>query len=434
MLPQDPKARYLILLTAVAVAILVVGWRLRPVKPVDTAPSQADISRLQRLTQRSNLDNMAAFFAEVAERANSSLVWVEGLEIPGIVWEQSSAIVAALPPVRAAGRAHLRGATDIDYPLLTDLYSETPEFRMLKAPPELALVPLTITPAGALRPGSWVALIRRNGPETYEMESTLFSGTRGITCGEIPVREMIVGLAPDNRPLGAGAFDLEGRFYGVVLECDGVRRVITAESLGRSIDRAREIDSQLLFRYGFRPVEMSQSQIDYFQKQAGAKPGKPLLVQEVWRDTLAWDRGIRPGDLCFALDNEPLKGLDDLAVMTVPMYRPEYTLSFRRGLSERKVAFPPGAGMTAGEEFARPAPVTFANPLPAITIRFVEAGSLAARAGLLPGDRVVSIGPQFTVGRPPATLFSGDRNEPLFLVVERGYALHGLFFAPPASP
>lgn len=433
MLPESRRSRYLLLLATVAVTVLVVGWRLRPEKPTAT-PSQADISRLQRLTQRNNLDNMASYFSEVAERVKASLVWVEGLGTPGIVWERSDAILTAVAPLRAAASAHIRGLNEIDFPLLTDLYSETPEFRMLKAPPELALVPTSVTPAGALRTGSWLALIRRNGSETYEMEATLFTGTRAVQCGEVPLREMLVGLAVENRPLGAGAFDLEGRLFGVVLECDGVRRVITAESLGRAVDRARGIDSQLLFRYGFRPRELAGPLLDYFSPVAGTRESPGLLVQEVWRDTMAWDRGIRPGDLCVALDNQPILRLDDLAVMTVPMYRPEYTLTFRRGRSDRKVSFPPGAGLTTVSDFERPNPVTVAAPLPALLVRFVEAGSFASSAGLLPGDRVVSSGPQFSVGRPPETLFASPRNEPLFLVVERGHALHGLFLSPSVSP
>ncbi|MCU0229716.1 MAG: PDZ domain-containing protein [Bryobacterales bacterium] len=434
MLPQDPRKRYLLLLTAASIAILVVGWQIRPVKSADLAASQADISRLQRLTQRNNLENMAAYFTEVAERVKASLVWVQGLEAPGIVWERSDAILAAVPPERAASRASLRGLMELDSPLLTDLYAETPELRMLKAPPELALVPLAITPVGALRQGGWVVLVRRNSPETYEVEATLFSGTRNVRCGPEAVREMLVGLAAENRPLGAAAFDLEGRFFGVVLECDGVRRLISAESLGGPIDRARSIDSQLLFRYGFRPVELDSDRAAYFGlPTVDARPAG-LLVQELWRDTLAWDRGIRPGDLCVALDNQPIRALTDLAVMTVPMYRPEYTLTLRRGSQERKVVFPPGAGLSTGDEFTRPAPVTVAAPLPALAVRYVEAGSSAARAGLLSGDRVVSVGPRFAIGRPPAEIFDEQRNDPRFFVVERGHALHGLFFGPSTSP
>lgn len=212
MIPANPRSRYLLILAVVAVSVLVVGWRLRPSTSADALSSQADISRLQRLTQRTNLENMATYFSEVAERVKASLVWLEGLETAGIVWEQPGAILSAVPPIRAAAPAHLRDATDIDYTLLTDLYSETPEFRLLRAPPELPTVSLQITPAGALRQGSWLALIRRNGTDTYEMEATLFSGTRIVSCGEVSLREMLVGLAADNRPLGAGAFDLEAGF------------------------------------------------------------------------------------------------------------------------------------------------------------------------------------------------------------------------------
>lgn len=178
---------------------------------------------------------------------------------------------------------------------------------------------------------------------------------------------------------------------------------------------------------------MTPDQFDYFSQPAGLSKPTGLLVREVWRDTLAWDRGIRPGDLCLALDNEPLKRLDELQVMTVPMYRPEYTLTFRRGRSDRKVVFPPGAGLTAEPEFQRPSQVTFVSPLPAIAIHLVQANSAAARAGLLPGDRLVSAGPQFAAVRPSPELFAEERNEPLFLVVERGHAFHGLFLPPQAA-
>ncbi|MCW5966765.1 MAG: hypothetical protein KIT83_22185, partial [Bryobacterales bacterium] len=178
--------------------------------------------------------------------------------------------------------------------------------------------------------------------------------------------------------------------------------------------------------------EMSEAQFNYFSQPAGLAKPVGLLVREVWRDTLAWDRGIRPGDLCLGLDNEPLTRLDELAVMTVPMYRPEYTLTFRRGRGDRKVVFPPGAGLTAEPEFQRPSLVTFVSPLPAIAIHLVQANSAAARAGLLPGDRLVSAGPQFAAVRPVPELFAEERNEPLFLVVERGHALHGLFL--PSQP
>ena len=421
MLPVTARSKYLLVLAAVAIAVLVVGWRLRPLKTADHPSSQAEVSRLQRLTHRTSLDNMANYFAEVADRVKGSLVWVERLETSGIVWDASGAVLAASPPMMASVQGQIRGATETEHHLLTDLYSETPEFRLMKAPAELALVPVQINPVGALRAGSWLAVVRRGSRDTHEMEATLFSGSRVVRCGEVELREMLVGLAASNRPLGAGVFDLEGRLYGVVLHCDGVRRAITAESLGRAIDRARAIDSQIQFRYGFRPAEMSEIQRSYFGTETG------LLVQEVWRDTLAWNLGIRPGDICVSLDNDPIARLDDLAVMTVPMYRPQYTLTVRRGRAERQIVFPPGTGLQADTELAKTDSVLFSSSAPSVVIRAVQTDSPAGRAGLQVGDLLVSTGPQFGSGRPNPDLLNSERRTPLFLVVERDHALHGLF-------
>jgi hypothetical protein len=421
MPPLSERSKYLLILSLVSALILVIGWQVRPTPVSEIPVSSAEVSRLQRLTQRSTLDNMGSYFADVADRVRNSLVWVDELDAPGIVWDSGGSILAPASPMRAGMEAKLRTVTEAEYVLLADLYSETPEFRLLKAPGDLALVPVQTVPAGVLRPGNWLAVVRRSSPDTHEVEATLFTGTRRITCGDVEVREMMVGLASGARPLGAGVFDLEGRFYGVVLQCDGVRRVITAESLGRAIDRAREIDSQLQFRYGFRPAEMNEAQKEYFQTKDG------LLVKEIWRDTLAWNLGIRPGDICLALDDEPLTRLEDLAIMTVPMYRPKYTLRLRRGRQERTVVFPPGMGLQTQSELPAQDAVIFASPARPASILAVRAGSAAARAGILTGDRLVSIGPQFGTTRVNPEELNQDRDTPLFVVVEREHALHGLF-------
>jgi len=51
----------------------------------------------------------------------------------------------------------------------------------------------------------------------------------------------------------------------------------------------------------------------------------------------------------------------------------------------------------------------------------------------LPGDRIISTGPHFSPGRATPDFLSSAWNEALFLVVERGHALHGLFLPPLVS-
>jgi S1-C subfamily serine protease len=197
--------------------------------------------------------------------------------------------------------------------------------------------------------------------------------------------------------------------------------MIAADSLGRAVDRARAVDSQIQFRYGFLPVELTDRSREYF----GATGG--LLVKEVWWDTLAWNLGVRPGDIVTALDVDPANRLEDLAMMTVPMYRPEYELTIRRGRVSRKVTFPPGAGLADEPEAGRRVAIAFQDTPTGAGIRHIQPGSAAAIAGLRAGDRVVSMGPQFGVGRIDPTQINAPRDKPLFLVVEREERLLGLF-------
>jgi C-terminal processing protease CtpA/Prc len=150
-------------------------------------------------------------------------------------------------------------------------------------------------------------------------------------------------------------------------------------------------------------------------------------VQEVWRDTLAWDFGVRPGDIISALDNDATRKLEDLAMMTVPMYRPEYTLTIRRGRATRKVTFPPGAGLTDEPPPSERTALLFEQPSAGVEIRRVNSGTPADRAGLRSGDRVVSVGPQFGTARLDPAQLNAPRESRLFLVAERGDKLLGVF-------
>lgn len=414
------KSKYLLILAFIAGLILIVGWQIRPNKGGETQ-SQADITRLQRLTQRSNLDNMATYFLEVADRSKASLVWIDRLESTGIVWDNSSSILASASPNMARVTGQLRSTSEVELPMPTDLYSASPGFRVMKAPAEVALIPVQTAPAGALSQGSWLAAIHLTGRDSFEIEPSLYSGTRPVKCGSLDLRELLIGTAAASRTLGSGVFDLEGRLFGVILDCDGEPRVITAESLGKAVDRARAVDSQIQFRYGFLPSGMTEVEQEYFGTAKG------MLIREVWRDSSAWTLGLRPGDVIVALDKEPIEDLEDLNVMTLPMYRPAYTLTTRRGRTERSVTFPPGIGLQIGEPKSDEAPVVLASLNQGEVVQSITPGSAAARAGMLLGDRVVSVGPGFSPSKTEIdpSLLGGET--PTFVVVERLHALRGLF-------
>src|SRR5690606_32626556 len=118
------------------VLILAVGWQIRPRKNADSPASQADLTRLARLSQRSNIEGMASFFADLARQVSGGLVWVEGLEMGGLVWDQSGSILVSRQVPNPYQHGWLRGADERVIALQTELYSAPLSFRMLKPPPE----------------------------------------------------------------------------------------------------------------------------------------------------------------------------------------------------------------------------------------------------------------------------------------------------------
>jgi S1-C subfamily serine protease len=418
---NTPRNRYIAILSAIAVLILVVGWQLRPRRNSEAPLSQADLTRLARLSQKNNLDGMAAYFSEVARQVNTALVWVEGFQSGGLVWDASGSVLLAVKSPNPYQRGWLRGGDESELPLQPELFSEPLSFLLLKSPPELALTTLRTAPGATLRQGHWLVRVWKTSAQSFEFEAGLFSALRPVHCGGVEFQELQGSLSAEPRTIGSGAFDLDGRLVGVTLRCDGVPRTILVESLNRAIDRGRAVDSQILFRYGFLPAELDDRTKAYFGVTEG------LWVKEVWRDTLAWDFGLRPGDIITALDTDTMRKLEDLAMMTVPMYRPEYTLTIRRGRATRKVTFPPGAGLTDEPPPSQRTALLFEQPTAGVEIRRVNSGTPADRAGLRPGDRLVSVGPQFGTTRLDPAQLNAPREAPLFVVAERGDKLLGVF-------
>lgn len=418
---NTPRNRYTTILVSIAVLILVVGWQIRPRKNADSPASQADLTRLSRLSQRSNIEGMASFFADLARQVSGGLVWVEGLQMGGLVWDQSGSILVSRQIPNPYQQGWLRGTDESVIALQTELYSAPLSFRMLKPPPELSLEHLKQTSAATMRTGNWLVRVWKTSARTYEFDIGLLSGLRPVNCGGVEGQELLSSFPTEERALGSAVFDMEGRVVGVTLICGNTPSLILAESIKGAIDRGRTVDSQIQYRYGFLAVEPSPEAKSYFGAESG------LLVQEVWRDTLAWESGLRPGDWIIKQDGEPANKPEDLAMMTVPMYRAEYTLTVKRGHSTRKVTLPPGAGLTDEPPPASRRAVSFVGPPDGIQIRRVNPGGPADKAGLEAGDRIVSMGAQYGVGRVDPAAVNAPRESPLYLVVERAGKVFGLF-------
>ncbi|MEO7918642.1 MAG: hypothetical protein ABIT01_04210, partial [Thermoanaerobaculia bacterium] len=93
-------------LSILAIAILAVGFYLKPAKETALAeqqPSPSETQRLRRRAQRSGLESMSDYFASIAEEVHGTLLSIPATGQSAVVWGDSLAMASALsgPPPAA---------------------------------------------------------------------------------------------------------------------------------------------------------------------------------------------------------------------------------------------------------------------------------------------------------------------------------------------
>lgn len=477
--------RYIVTLAVAAAAILVLGVLLRPApvadEPLPPPPSQAELSRLTRITQRRSLEAMKDYFSAVATDADRSVVRLRMLGRSGVVWAPGQVVTARLeqrfPPTTtvsgdegelgvplAAGAPHLPVAL-LDVP-------ETGEF-----------VPVRRRPIENLDPGAWTVFVTdRHGagfsPATYvEIAEVQCEGRR--------VRDVVTSVALGPELAGAGLFDLDNNLLAVVLPCGPRFVAVTAEDVAALAEEAANVRSRIAQRYGMTLDAVTSEETGHLGVPFG------LFVRDVWNGELADAIGLRPGDVVISINAELILDVDQLA----PLIDGSTRRADPDAVGEADEASPDGApasdtpGGEAGTEVASEdaapgettgdsaagddAPVdgpptdepaadgieletfelgvvrdgdTLVLNLPVDPLAFValdaavpdgglvwddpgrgyrlddvRPGTAAARAGLRPGDRLLRID-----GVVPDTLdavrdaLSADRDTPVLLELERG--------------
>lgn len=465
--------RYIVTLAVAAAAILVLGVLLRPApvadEPLPPPPSQAELSRLTRLTQRRSLEAMKDYFSAVATDADRSVVRLRMLGRSGVVWAPGQVVTARLeqrfPPTTtvsgdegelgvplAAGAPHLPVAL-LDVP-------ETGEF-----------VPVRRRPIENLDPGAWTVFVTdRHGagfsPATYvEIAEVQCEGRR--------VRDVVTSVALGPELAGAGLFDLDNNLLAVVLPCGPRFVAVTAEDVAALAEEAATVRSRIAQRYGMTLDAVTSEETGHLGVPFG------LFVRDVWNGELADAIGLRPGDVVISINAELILDVDQL----VPLIDGSARRADPAAAGEGDEAAPdgarasdspgdapddaPSADAAADEEAAVDDssedvanggeleffelgvvrdgdtlvlnlpmdPLAFValdaavpdgglvwdDPRRGYRLDDVRPGTAAAQAGLRPGDRLLRID-----GALPDTLdaardaLSADRDAPVLLELERG--------------
>ena len=336
--------KYVALLALAAGLILVFGTWARPETRRDDAPpfsSPAELMRLQRMTQRRNVQEMAAFFSEVAANASRHLAWVVDTHSTAVIWDVDGTLVTA------AGREEFPAVT-----LVQTAEQFEAEARRAVASPLFPIVSLRVGAGNAFQPvqsvgpevllaGDWLVAVARQGDGSYTFAPGIYGGSSLLVCGEFSFREMTYNASLSETMLGGGLFDLDGHLLGVVILCEDRLAVMASADIPAALEEAAEFGSQLTARYGFRvgpPAIREESE----------RPDQGVEVTEVWVGKAADRAGIRPGDRLTALDGAEVEAVGDLLPLVLPVARETVELQGRRGsrvvdfiLSARGRALPP---------------------------------------------------------------------------------------------
>ena len=413
---QAVDRRYAITLAATAAAILLIGSWLRPDAPLAEpiqGPSQADVSRLTLLAQRRSLDNMTEYFAGVAAGAEAGVVSLRLLDRSGLAWEPGLVVTTRLEPRFPAAITLTTPGGDIG--VVTTIGGPHLPLAGVQTPEAAGLAPPARRRPVSLEPGEWTLLLWRSGDTLVRAPAT-YLGTTRERCGEAIVDEVATSVALTAAMAGGGLFDLEGNLLAAVLSCGNRLAAVTADRIDTLLRQGRTIQGRILNRYGFRLEEMTAEEQTYFGSTGG------LIVREVWSGYLAEAAGLIPGDRVFAINAELVTTLDQLEPFTEPAGIIAFDVAIRRGEEVIRTVLPANpvtlegnapSDATAGMIWELP-------PLGGYRIDDVVANSVAERAGLRPGDRLLRID-----GHAPVDLdevratLSPERLVPAFVELQR---------------
>ena len=408
------QTKYVVVLAVVSALVLVVGSRLKPEAASESPVSASDILRLQLATQRRNLEDLASYFAGVANSVKPGILWLDELRASGIVWESGGGVITAAPQGIASQRI-TSGGIRLEPEILGPCFPVA----SVKATTSTALQPVFRASAAGLAQGSWILQISAKEGGGHLYAPGTYGGLNTIQCGDYEVRTVETNLPLDRSWAGGGVFDVDGHLLGVVLGCGAEYAAVTPASVDQILRFARGFEGLIIRRYGFRVTALDQPLQDYFETSRG------LLVTEVWDGRPAARGGLLPGDIIQALDDSEVTQLDDLARLVLPVAYPAFDLWVWRGGKTVKVGIPASSSEFAGVLDELPAQGILLEPpqeQEGYLITEVAPGSRAEKASLRGGDRLLLI-----AGRQPRDLDAARRvladraQGPVFVVVRRGH-------------
>ncbi len=313
-MPRQPRSpKYIAILALVSASILISGSLLKPdKKPREQPLSETEMTRLQRLAQRQSLDNMADFFVQVATDVQASVVRLPTAGRSGVIWGPDLVVTANT-------EQHFADSEGFWAPNGKAISAETTvaapglPIAAVQARQEAVLPMATRLPVEFLRPGRWVLAVWRRANQEHAFAPGTFLGTQEVRCWENSFQEVVSTLALNDVMAGGGLFDLDGNLLGMVTLCDGRPTVISGESVQSALDYGATFDGLMATRYGMGVANLGEKEQAYYKRKDGA------LIRETWRGYRGDQAGLLPGDVIVELEGKPVRSVDDLEVLVLPL-------------------------------------------------------------------------------------------------------------------
>jgi S1-C subfamily serine protease len=355
--------RYIALIAVVAFLTLAVGLivrrELRPHAPAAPVAPPSQATALQQLSEEAQARRLSSFLSERASDVSPLIEYVEAAKASGLRWRGGDTLVTTFPDQPVVALPVARGDT-----------TRTP----------------SLAPSDSLR-GAWALVVARRPGGGFVSTAGILGGTITTRCADRDVREYVLGVGVPDAFAGAGLFDLSGRVVGFVARCGGRLVALPVGEVTRLMAARDSLGALLWERLGVEARPLDAAARSYFGADSG------LLVTAVRHDAPADRAGLFPGDIVAQVNGVPVDTVLPSSVLGSLATADSQVLVIRRPAARRTTRLsistsapgPAVAQTNFGIEFGRAAPA-------GVEIGRVQPGSLANRAGLRPGDRVLRIG------------------------------------------
>ena len=407
---------YITTLAVVAAGILVVGYWLRPSQPTNDepvlAPSETELSRLARITQRRSLDDMTEYFATVARDVQTAVVALPALDRSGLVWEPGVILTARnesrfpVATTLSTPGGDVGVASVVFGPHIPIATVRMSDIQGLAAPRRRA--------STGVETGAWTLAVWRLA-RAMKFVPAHFLGAARVRCGERPVEELLTNVAWTRDMVGGGLFDLDGSLLAVILPCGDRHAAIGTLSVETMLRDGRSAEGRILALYGVRFELLTEAEQEHFGR------GPAVIVREVWTGALVDQTGLWPGDILLAINAEPIGMLEQLEPLGDAVDLETFDVAVERAGTIVTGVLPTDPAMR-GEtrERATMPGIVWERPPAGYRVDDVLADGPADRAGIRHGDRLVRID-----GQEPSDftqvldVLSPERENAVFLEIDR---------------